>query len=162
MENRKESFEIIDYSENISHYVKTLNYEWLEKYFHIEEGDVISLSNPKREIIDKGGYIFFVKNNTEIIGTASLLKKTDSIFELGKMAITEKEQGKGIGKKLLKHCLDFAQKQSISTIILYSNTQLQSAIYLYKELGFEEIPLEKGLYERANIKMQLNLVHYNS
>lgn len=160
--NNKEIIEIIDYSEQLSEYVKKLNYEWLEKYFHLEKGDIISLSNPKKEIIDKGGYIFFIRKNKEIIATASLLKKTDETFELGKMAVTAQEQGNGLGKLLLKHCLDFAKNNSVSTIILYSNTQLQSAIHLYKKIGFKEIPLEKGLYERANIKMQLDLINYTS
>jgi predicted GNAT family N-acyltransferase len=160
--NNEETIEIIDYSDELSEWVKKLNYEWLEKYFQIEKGDEISLSNPKKEIIDKGGYIFFIKKNEEIIATASLLKKTNDTFELGKMAVTEKEQGKNRGKLLLKHCLDFAKRNSISTIILYSNTQLQSAIHLYKKIGFEEILLEKGLYERANIKMQLNMINYSS
>jgi ribosomal protein S18 acetylase RimI-like enzyme len=158
----KEFIEIIDYSDELSQYVKKLNYEWLEKYFQVEKGDIISLSNPKKEIIDKGGYIFFIKKNNEIIATASLLKKTDETFELGKMAVTVQEQGNGLGKLLLKHCLDFAKTNSISTIILYSNTQLQSAIHLYKKIGFQETPLEKGLYQRANIKMQLDLVNYRS
>ena len=109
----KEKIKIIDYSDELKENVKKLNYEWLEKYFHIEKGDEISLSNPKK-IIDKGRYIFFVKNesseNDETIAVSSLLKKTNTIFELGKMAVTEKEQGKGIGKILLYHCLDFAKK----------------------------------------------------
>ncbi|WP_338759792.1 GNAT family N-acetyltransferase [Bernardetia sp. ABR2-2B] len=163
--NYKETIEIINYDDNLSEWVKKLNIEWLEKYFRLEKGDVISLSNPKKEIIEKGGYIFFVKirdkNNEEIVATASLLKKTDTIFELGKMAVTSEEQGKGIGKFLLKHCLDFAKNNGISTIILYSNTVLQSAIHLYKKIGFEERPLEEGLYERANIKMQLDLKNYS-
>ncbi|WP_291721625.1 GNAT family N-acetyltransferase [Bernardetia sp.] len=162
IENSKESFKIVDYRDDLSHYIKTLNYEWLERYFHLEEGDIISLSNPKKEIIDKGGYIFFVEKDSEIIGTASLLKKNTTVFELGKMAITEKSQGKGIGKALLTHCLDFAKSHSISIIILYSNTKLESAIRLYKKIGFKEIPLEKGLYERANIKMQLDMKNYNT
>ncbi|WP_338815069.1 GNAT family N-acetyltransferase [Bernardetia sp. Wsw4-3y2] len=165
LESNKKTIEIINYDDNLSEWVKKLNYEWLEKYFKLEKGDIISLSNPKKEIIDKGGYIFFVKIKNEksenIIATASLLKKTDTIFELGKMAVTSKEQGNGIGKLLVKHCLDFAKNNSISTIILYSNTQLQSAIHLYKKIGFEEIRLEEGLYQRANIKMQLDLKNYS-
>lgn len=73
--------EIIDYSEELKEYIKILNYEWLEKYFKLEAGDTISLSNPQNEIIDKGGYIFYAKLNNEIVGTASLLKKTDTVFE---------------------------------------------------------------------------------
>jgi ribosomal protein S18 acetylase RimI-like enzyme len=150
----KNTVEIIPFSIELSNYFKALNYEWLEKYFKVEKGDVISLSNPQTEIIDKGGFIYFAKRNSEIIGTVSLLKKSDTVFELGKMAVTEKVQGLGIGKLLVEHCLTIAKEKNIEKLILYSNTQLASAIHLYKKYGFTETELEQGLYERANIKME--------
>lgn len=152
------SIEIIPFSDAFQDSIKALNYEWLEKHFRIEEGDRISLSNPRKEIIDKGGFIFYAKRNGEIIGTASLLKKTESVFELGKMAVSGKARGCGIGTALLEYCIRFAEEQSIEKLILYSNTALQSAIHLYKKYGFREIPLEPGLYERADIKMEKQLI----
>jgi ribosomal protein S18 acetylase RimI-like enzyme len=156
-EGHQPIIEIIDYQEAYKADIKRLNYEWLEKYFKIEPGDELSLSNPQQYILDKGGYIFFARWNEEVVGTASLLKKSDAVYELGKMAVTGKLQGMGIGKRLLEHCLVFARQKKIPTLILYSNTQLSSAIYLYRHYGFTEVPLETGLYERANIKMQLHL-----
>ncbi len=153
-----ETIEIIDFTDDLKDAIKTLNYEWLEKYFHIEEGDRKSLSNPREEIINKGGYIFYARLNNEIVGTASLIKKSDINFELGKMAVTAKAQGHGIGKILLEHCLHFAQQKQIKTLTLYSNTILQSAIHLYRKYGFVEIELEKGVYERGNIKMKKDIV----
>jgi ribosomal protein S18 acetylase RimI-like enzyme len=41
-------------------------------------------------------------------------------------------------------------------IILYSNTKLETAIALYRKLGFKEIPLD-GPYKRSDIKMELLL-----
>ncbi len=149
--------EILSFQPEFAEHIKTLNYEWLENYFRIEEGDVLSLSDPKQYIIDKGGFIFFAKFENQVVGTASLLKKNESEFELGKMAVTTDMQGKGIGRKLLEHCLLFAKKNQIRSLVLYTNTQLQSAIYLYREYGFQEIELESGLYERANLKMRLDL-----
>lgn len=146
--------EIIDFSDELKDYIKTLNYEWLEKYFRVEEGDRISLSDPRKEIIDKGGFIFYAKLNGKIVGTASLLKKSESVFELGKMAVSGKAQGYGIGTILLEHCIRFAKELSSEKLILYSNRKLQSAIHLYQKYGFREIPLEQGLYERADIKME--------
>lgn len=73
------------------------------------------------------------------------------------MAVSEKAQGVGIGKILLEHCLYVAKQKQIRTLILYSNTILQPAIHLYRKYGFEEIKLESGLYERANIKMEKHL-----
>ena len=149
--------EIVDYSDDLKEAIKILNYEWLEKYFRVEESDIKSLSNPREEIIDKGGFIFYAKLNGEIVGTASLLKKDDNLFELGKMAVSEKAQGHKIGTLLLEHCLQVAKEKQIKTLILYSNTQLQSAIHLYRKYGFTEIEMDEGLYDRANIKMEKHL-----
>ena len=151
------SIEIIDFKDELTEPIKTLNYEWLEKYFRVEEGDAISLSDPKKYILDKGGFIYYAKMNNGIVGTVSLLKKSESIYELGKMAVTEKAQGHGIGTILLEHCLKVAEEKKIETLVLYSNTVLKSAIHLYRKYGFEEIELEKGVYERANIKMKKNI-----
>lgn len=40
----KHKIEIVNFSEELKEYIKVLNYEWLEKYFRIEKGDVVSLS----------------------------------------------------------------------------------------------------------------------
>ena len=139
--------EIIEFSEDLSEPIKTLNYEWLEKYFRIEEGDVASLSDPQKHIIDKGGHIYYAKLDGEIVGTASLLKKSETVYELGKLAVSDKAQGYGIGTLLIEHCLNMAKQKQITTLILYSNTILQSAIHLFRKYGFEEVELESGVYE---------------
>ena len=148
---------IINYTEETKDFVKTLNYEWLEKYFRVEPGDVISMSDPQREILDKHGLIYYAKHNGAIVGTASLLRVDDEVYELGKMAVTSSAQGLGIGKALMEYCLDKAKELGIKKLILYSNTKLENAIHIYRKYGFIEIPLEPGHYERANIKMELDL-----
>jgi len=146
--------EIIPFSSDLKDPIKTLNKEWLQKYFRVEEKDEIVLSNPQEEIIDKGGMIFYAKYNNEILGTVSLLKIDNITFELSKMAVSDKAQGLGIGNKLLVHCLDVAEERNIKRLFLYSNTKLLPAIHLYEKFGFVEIPLEDGVYERADIKME--------
>ena len=91
--------EIIPFSEDLKEHIKTLNIEWLKKYFRVEDQDELVLSNPQEEIIDKGGMIFYAKHNNEISGTASLIKVDDLTFELSKMAVSHKAQGLGIGNK---------------------------------------------------------------
>lgn len=70
------------------------------------------------------------------------------------MAVAEAYQGNGVGKKLLGHCLEYAENKGIEKLILYSNTRLASALHLYRKYGFTETELEPGLYERADIKME--------
>ena len=155
--NYSSVIEIVNYTENTKDFVKTLNYEWLEKYFRVESGDVISLGDPQREIIDKQGYIYYATYHHAIVGTASLLRVDDEVYELGKMAVTSSAQGFGIGRILMEYCLDKAKELGIKKLILYSNTKLENAIHIYRKYGFIEIPLEPGHYERANIKMELDL-----
>ncbi len=158
IQHEEDQLEIIPYQDELKHYIKLLNNEWLEKYFRVEEGDKIALTNPKEQVIDRGGFIFFVRRGDSIIGTAALLRKSNFVFELGKMVVAPTARGTDVGTRLLKHCIQFARWQGIEKMILYSNTCLAPSIHLYQKYGFRKIALEKGLYERANIKMELNLV----
>ncbi len=135
-----------------------LNVEWLEKYFVVEPLDQQLLEQCEETIIAKGGYIFFAKVNDTIAGTFSLIKLSDKKYELGKMAVSPKFQGQKIGQQLLEHCITFAKNKGWTEVILYSNTILESAIYIYKKFGFVEIPIETDpIYKRSNIKMKLEL-----
>lgn len=145
---------IIPFSPALKEEIKILNLEWLKKYFRVEPKDELVLSDPQGEIIDKGGMIFYAKYNGKIVGTVSLLKIDDTTFELSKMAVTDDVQGLGIGQKLIEHCLIVAKQKGIKKLLLYSNRKLLPAIYLYKKFGFIEVPLEGGVYERADIKME--------
>ena len=149
---------IIPFSNHLANHFKDLNIEWLETYFYVEPHDADLLNNCKEVIIDKGGFIFFYQKDKEIIGTFALIKITNQIFELGKMAVSPKARGKGIGQKLLQFCIDFAISKKWERIILYSNTKLENSIYIYRKYGFVEIPVEKdNPYARGNIKMELIL-----
>jgi ribosomal protein S18 acetylase RimI-like enzyme len=145
---------IIPFSPDLKEEIKTLNVEWLKKYFKVEAKDEQMLSDPQGEIIDKGGMIFYAKYNNKIVGTVSLLKIDKNTFELSKMAVTDGVQGLGIGQKLLEYCIEISKQNEIEKLVLYSNRKLLTAIYLYIKFGFQEVPLEDGVYERADIKME--------
>ena len=150
---KQNEIQIVPFSEENKDFIKNLNYEWLEKYFSVEPSDEIQLNNPTSEIIDKGGYIFYAKVGTEIVGTVTLVKLDEHTFELCKMAVTEDFQGEGIGKKLMVFSIDLAKILGFKQIILFSNTKLESAIGLYKKYGFVEMAFDQSHYKRANIKM---------
>ncbi len=153
------TIEIIPFSSEYKTEIKTLNIEWLEKFFEVEESDKIMLSNPQEYIIDKGGKIFYAKYKNHIIGTVTLLKIDDFTFELSKMAVTESVQGIGIGKIMMEHCINFAKENKIKKLVLYSNTVLVPAIKMYKKYGFESVNLDSSIYKRSNIKMEKVIQH---
>ena len=133
-----------------------LNIEWLETYFYVEDYDKEVLSNPKKYIINTGGYIFSVIKNDTVIGTVALMPYSEHVFELTKMAVAHKHRGNKIGQQLMQYCIDFAIKNKFDALVLYSNILLENAIYIYRKYGFIEIPVEENSpYKRCNIKMEL-------
>jgi ribosomal protein S18 acetylase RimI-like enzyme len=149
------TLEIIPFKPEYSQDFYNLNTEWLEKYFYVEPYDEKVLSNPEKYIIETGGYIFFIKNETKIIGTIALIRQ-QTYFELSKMAILPEYRGQKIGLKLIEYCINFAKQEKWKSITLYSHKKLVPAINLYKKVGFVEVPLDIDVhYERANIKMML-------
>ena len=153
------SLEIIPFASKYSKAFHDLNIEWLETFFYVEAYDKEVLSKPETYIINKGGQIFFILQDVQVLGTVALMPTDDlKILELTKMAVLPKARGQKIGQKLLQYCIDFGRSNNYKALMLYSNTILENAIHLYRKYGFNELKLEKdNPYERANIKMQLDL-----
>jgi DNA-binding MarR family transcriptional regulator len=109
---------IIDYSPKHKELFKSLNEEWLKKYFTLEAHDKEQLEHPDESIIKPGGFIWFAELNHEIVGTCALIKTENTVFELAKMAVTAKAQGKQVGKKLALTAIEKAQKLKAKKIVL--------------------------------------------
>ena len=151
------SVKIIPFEDTYVDHFRDLNIEWLKKYFYVEDHDTEVLNNAKTYIIDNGGYIFFALVDENVAGTVALMNEPEG-YELSKMAVSPDFQGLKIGQQLMQYCIDFAKDKNWDKLLLYSNTVLENAIYIYRKYGFEEVELEKnGPYQRGNIKMILKL-----
>ena len=149
--------ELILYEDRYDDDFKRLNVEWLDKYDLMEEYDLKVLNDPRGQVLDSGGVIYLAKMGDEIVGSAGLMKEHEGVYELVKMAVTEKWQGKGISKLLLEACLDFAREHRFTLITLYSNSQLQRAIKMYEKYGFRHVKLENSPLLTADVRMELTL-----
>ncbi len=147
---------VLNYQPEFSSDFKNLNVEWLERYFVVEEHDLEQLDHPK-EILDNGGHIYFANLDGNNVGTVTLIKESDTEYELAKMAVTESAKGNGIGNILMEYCILEAKKKGAEKLILLSNRGLTPAITLYKKYGFEEVPITNNPYARGDIKMELVL-----
>jgi GNAT superfamily N-acetyltransferase len=146
---------IIPFSPELSDHFRDLNLDWLEQYFYVEPHDRELLDHCEEVIINKGGHIFFYQENDLVCGTFAIIKVTEDTYELGKMAVSKDARGKGIGQKMMRFCIDFAQQAGWKKLILYSNTSLENSIHIYRKSGFIEVPVEpNNPYARGNIKME--------
>lgn len=136
---------------------KTLNEEWISTYFELEEADRQALENPDQYILNPGGKIFVALYRGEPVGVCALIKMNDPDYdyELAKMAVSPKAQGKNIGYLLGQSAIDEARKIGAKALYLESNTILKPAINLYYKLGFQKISGHVSPYKRCNIQMSL-------
>ena len=148
---------IISFKNKYSKYFYELNYDWLDEYFYVEDYDKKVLKNCKKEIIDKGGQVFFAVYDSNVVGTMALIPRGKGVYELNKMAVRKDLRGNGIGNQLIKFIVEYCKDRGFNSVILYSNTILKNSIHLYNKFGFKEIDNPDAPYERSDIKMQLIL-----
>jgi ribosomal protein S18 acetylase RimI-like enzyme len=156
-ENKKRSaIEILDLSPELRIFFEQLNRDWIERYFEMEPLDYLLLQNPETEIIEKGGAVLFaVTAEAKVVGTVALKKGGDGVFELSKMAVDKKKRGLGVGKALGIAAIERAKKMGARKVVLYTNSVLEPAINLYRQLGFRDVPVTEKGYTRVDIKMEI-------
>ena len=149
---------IIPYEEKHHEMFRKLNLEWLDKYNLAETHDLEILDDPKTTILDGGGVIYMAEAENQLVGSAALIKEEqDGVYELAKMAVTADWQGRGISKMLIEKCLETARSWNAKRVTLYSNSQLQTALQLYKKYGFNHISNDNSPYITADVRMELTL-----
>ncbi len=147
----------MDYAPHHQPDFEKLNRAWIERDFRLEPIDKYVLTQPEEAIIKKGGAIFIALYGGEVAGVVALRKLEGGNFEFTKMAVDEKFRRKGIGEALSLAAFNKARQAGADKVILYSQSSLRPAIKLYEKLGFKQVPLETGTYERADVRMELHL-----
>jgi putative acetyltransferase len=139
---------------------RTLNEEWITRYFILEAKDIETLGDPENAILRKGGHIFMLYADGKPVGCVALLPMSTDVYELSKMAISPHLRGQGLGRRLLQHAIDQARLIGAKSLFLGSSTKLPSAIHLYESVGFRHVPpetLPPTPYNRANVFMEIVL-----
>ena len=151
-----DNLKIVPFNKDYKPAFEFLNRAWIEEYFVMEEEDLKTLQNPESYVIEKGGEVFFAILDGEVVGTAAMIQTDKGIYELAKMAVARQFQGLGIGKKLLKRCVDFSKEREATEIFLITNDSLKPALSLYLSFGFVlNDQNDDNRYERGNTKMNL-------
>jgi N-acetylglutamate synthase-like GNAT family acetyltransferase len=148
----------LDYTKDLSHHFESINKQWIDEMFMLEDIDKQVLSDPQEYIIDKGGRIWFAEHPVHgVVGTCALLNKGNGAFELTKMGVLSPARGLKLGEQLLQYVLAQAATLHIKSLFLLTNAKCEAAIHLYEKNGFvhsQEIMQQYGQsYERCNVAM---------
>lgn len=68
--------------------------------------------------------------------------------ELANVAVTPKHRGRGLGVFLLSRVLEIARERGIETVFLEVRVSNRRAVTLYERLGFTDVGVRRGYYER--------------
>ena len=83
----------------------------------------------------KEGPVWVAVDGGEIVGTASAVLKSQSLYVRG-MAVMPATRGKGVGKLLLEQIERYAIEQKCQRLFLSTTPFLDHAILLYEGFGF--------------------------
>lgn len=88
----------------------------------------------------QSGCFWCLFDNDVLIGTVAIriIDAANKVVELKRMFVLPEYQGKGYGRFLLNHAIDYAGKQQYSKICLDTRKQFSAAQHLYRSSGFLE------------------------
>ncbi|MDP1814503.1 MAG: GNAT family N-acetyltransferase [Leadbetterella sp.] len=84
------------------------------------------------------GTILFAKEGENVVGIVALKKLEDGICEMKRLFVLPEFQGYGIGKLLAEALIEKAKDLKYKIMKLDTLGRLESAVSLYRNLGFEE------------------------
>lgn len=154
---------IIPFEERHRRAFYDLNAQWIELYWKLEDADKEALEHPEH-ILQAGGKIYVAERDGEVLGVCALCRLNGAAYthELAKLAVSPKAHGLGLGRLLCEAVIHGARQQGCRALFLESNTRLESAIALYRRLGFRPLTDARFHYERGNIQMELLLEDHPS
>ncbi|OIQ28991.1 MAG: GNAT family N-acetyltransferase [Bacteroidetes bacterium MedPE-SWsnd-G2] len=90
---------------------------------------------------------FVIEENGIVQGGAGIKKLKGcegSVCELQKMYFSPELRGRGLGKGMILHCLEFARNEGYEQCYLETAHGLNEALGLYRRIGFQELDEPMG------------------
>ncbi|MCF8505804.1 MAG: GNAT family N-acetyltransferase [Caulobacter sp.] len=149
---------IVDFEPRHAPAWKTLNEAWISQHFAIEAADAEVLGDPVGKVIAPGGHILIAEDDDgAAIGCVGLKAMADGGFEVIKMTVSEAARGTGLGRDLMRACIERASSLGAPRLYLETNSALAPALGLYRAMGFVDLPRQDTPYARCDVWMALAL-----
>lgn len=113
--------------------------------------ELLYLSDPSKVHINsnlRSGSCYIAKVKSEIVGVIVLGNINSNTTEIKNIAVKESEQGKGIGKLLLRYAEDIIRKSGNKKLIIGTGNSSIGQLALYQKEGFEIESIKKDFFLR--------------
>ena len=140
----------------------SLNLDWIEESFTLEQSDRDQLENLEATILAPGGQIIVAELDGKVVGTGAILpphhdpQDGRKWLEIVKMAAQKDLRGQGVGRAVLEALIAEGRTMAADAIWLETNNDLKAAIRLYERCGFQHLSgddLWPTPYARCNVQM---------
>jgi aminoglycoside 6'-N-acetyltransferase I len=113
--------------------------------------DLLELADPSRAQINeylKTGTCYVAKIDTKTVGVLVLNQIDPTRMEVKNIAVKETEQGKGLGKALLRYSELTSRAAGFEKLVIGTGNSSIGQLALYQKEGFEMCRIEKDFFIR--------------
>lgn len=111
--------------------------------------NLLLLADPSKELVQsylKNGECYVADDETEVIGEFVLLPTRPGTVEIVNIAVVENQQGRGLGKQLLRAAINIAKSRKYKTVEIGTGNSSIGQLYLYQKCGFRINWVDKDFF----------------
>lgn len=120
--------------------------EFTEKHY-----ELLLNADPDRDLVDsylKRSKSCELVTDNKMMGLIVLLPTRPETIEIVNISVSDSEQGKGYGKKLLEYAIKYSKDEGYKTIEIGTGTTSFGQLYLYQKVGFRLSYIDKDFFIR--------------
>ena len=96
------------------------------------------LKDPSKKYTAPAGELLVAIENDEVVGMIAYHKHSATRCEMKRLYVKPKYRGMKLGEQLIQKLIELAMQSGYTEMVLDTLLPLQSAIYLYQKLGFQQ------------------------